>query len=128
MAIMMGMAPGSHMTMSDVLAALKGFSLEELDRVVAAAEQERQAKREAARKALLEEMRSKAQALGLSLEGLLQVTQPEEAPARGRRAPVRPKYRHPGTGETWSGRGSAPAWLRRLEQDGRSREDFAVGN
>ncbi|MDT8843794.1 H-NS histone family protein [Paraburkholderia fungorum] len=26
--------------------------------------------------------------------------------------PVAPKYRHPETGETWSGRGRAPRWLK----------------
>ncbi|WP_454875514.1 H-NS histone family protein [Paraburkholderia xenovorans] len=28
------------------------------------------------------------------------------------RVPVAPKYRHPETGETWSGRGRAPRWLK----------------
>ena len=114
------------MTASDVLASLKGLSLEELDRVVAAAEGERQAKRDAARRTLLEEVRAKAAALGLSLEGLLQGAQQDSPPLKGTRGPVRPKYRHPETGETWSGRGSAPGWLKRLEDEGRSREEFAV--
>lgn len=26
-------------------------------------------------------------------------------------APVKPKYRHPVTGETWSGRGRSPKWV-----------------
>jgi DNA-binding protein H-NS len=116
------------MTASDVLAALKGFSLEELDKVVAAAEQERHAKRDAARKALLDEVRAKAQALGISLEGLLQGVQQDDVSPKGARNPVRAKYRHPETGETWSGRGSAPGWLKRLEAEGRSRGEFAVGS
>lgn len=29
----------------------------------------------------------------------------------GRRKPVEPKYRHPVTGQTWSGRGKRPAWV-----------------
>jgi DNA-binding protein H-NS len=115
------------MTASDVLAALRGLSIEDLDRVVAAAEGERQAKRDAAKKALLEEVRAKAGVLGLSLEGLLQGAQENDAPAKRTRAPVRPKYRHSETGETWSGRGSAPAWLTRLEEQGRRREEFALG-
>jgi DNA-binding protein H-NS len=114
------------MTASDVLASLKGLSLEELDRVVSAAEGERQAKRDAARRTLLEEVRAKAAALGLSLEGLLQGAQQDSPPLKGTRGPARPKYRHPETGETWSGRGSAPGWLKRLEDEGRSREEFAV--
>ena len=115
------------MTASDVLASLKGLSLEELDRVVAAAEGERQAKRDAARRTLLEEVKAKAAALGISLESLLQGAQEDSPPSKGTRGPVRPKYRHQETGETWSGRGSAPGWLRCLEEAGRSREEFAVG-
>lgn len=114
------------MTLSEILAALKELSLEELERVAAAAEQERQAKREAARKALLDEVKARATALGLSLESLLQVAQQDGQGAKAPRASVRPKYRHPDTGETWSGRGSAPAWLRRLEEAGRSRQEFAT--
>jgi DNA-binding protein H-NS len=29
--------------------------------------------------------------------------------------PVEPKYRHPVTGETWAGRGLAPAWIANAE-------------
>jgi DNA-binding protein H-NS len=123
----MTMTTESKMKTPDVLAALKGFSLEELDRVVAVAEQERQVKRDSARKALLDEVRTKAQALGLSLESLLEGAQQDGSRPKGTRAPVRPKYRHPETGETWSGRGSAPGWLKRLEEEGRRREEFAAG-
>ena len=34
---------------------------------------------------------------------------------------VAAKYRHPQTGETWSGRGRTPKWL-----DGKNKDDFAV--
>lgn len=127
MAFTMTMVTESKMKTPDILAALKGFSLEELDKVVAAAEQERQVKRDSARKALLDEVRTKAQALGLSLESLLEGAQQDGSRPKGTRAPVRPKYRHPETGETWSGRGSAPGWLKRLEEEGRRREEFAAG-
>ncbi|WP_432262803.1 H-NS histone family protein [Cupriavidus sp. TMH.W2] len=30
---------------------------------------------------------------------------------KAEKAPLPPKYRNPKTGETWSGRGRAPAWL-----------------
>lgn len=38
------------------------------------------------------------------------------------RPPVKPKYRDPETGQTWSGRGREPKWLQ-----GKNREDFAIG-
>lgn len=39
---------------------------------------------------------------------------------------VAPKYRHPKTGETWSGRGKAPRWLVAEESSGASRDSFLI--
>lgn len=39
---------------------------------------------------------------------------------------VSPKYKHPTTGETWSGRGLKPNWLRAAIMQGRQVEEFAV--
>ena len=39
---------------------------------------------------------------------------------------VAPKYRHPKTGETWSGRGKAPRWLTAAEADGAKRDSFLI--
>ena len=41
------------------------------------------------------------------------------------RGPAPVKYRGP-EGETWSGRGRAPGWIRVVEQIGGSRKDFLV--
>ena len=43
----------------------------------------------------------------------------QRTPARKRALP--PKYRNPKTGETWSGRGRAPAWL-----TGKNRDRFLI--
>ncbi|MNX91908.1 H-NS histone family protein [compost metagenome] len=51
------------------------------------------------------------------------------APARAANAAKRavaPKYRHPQTGETWSGRGKAPRWLAAEEAAGATRESFLI--
>jgi DNA-binding protein H-NS len=40
--------------------------------------------------------------------------------------PVAPKYRHPQTGETWSGRGKAPRWLMAAEAAGAARDSFLI--
>lgn len=45
---------------------------------------------------------------------------------RGPRGPVPPKYRHPDTGETWTGRGKAPRWVTEAEAAGRSRDEFLI--
>ncbi|AEE68115.1 DNA-binding protein (histone) [Bordetella pertussis] len=39
---------------------------------------------------------------------------------------VAPKYRHPQTGETWSGRGKAPRWLAAEEAAGAKRDSFLI--
>ena len=39
---------------------------------------------------------------------------------------VAPKYRHPKTGETWSGRGGVAGWLAREIKGGKKREDFLI--
>lgn len=41
-------------------------------------------------------------------------------------AKVPAKYRHPSTGETWSGRGIKPKWLQNEINGGKALEDFAV--
>jgi DNA-binding protein H-NS len=39
---------------------------------------------------------------------------------------VAPKYRHPKTGETWSGRGGVAGWLAQEIKNGKKREDFLI--
>jgi DNA-binding protein H-NS len=39
---------------------------------------------------------------------------------------VAPKYRHPQTGETWSGRGGVAGWLAREIKSGKKRDDFLI--
>jgi DNA-binding protein H-NS len=83
-------------------------------------EQMRQRKLADAKAALLEEMRGKASELGLTLNYVFPTRrQRKSKPA------VSVKYRSP-DGETWSGRGHAPLWLRQLELQGRKREEFIV--
>ena len=48
-----------------------------------------------------------------------------DSPASGR-SKVAAKYRDPNTGETWSGRGLMPKWLRAAVDAGHSRDEFAV--
>ena len=39
---------------------------------------------------------------------------------------VAAKYRHPETGQTWSGRGILPKWMTEEIARGKTREDFAI--
>lgn len=40
--------------------------------------------------------------------------------------PVPAKYRHPESGETWTGRGKAPRWITTAEVQGQKRDDFLI--
>jgi DNA-binding protein H-NS len=42
------------------------------------------------------------------------------------RKPVPVKYRHPGTGDTWTGRGRSPRWIVEAEKSGVDRSTYAV--
>ncbi|AZY49464.1 H-NS histone family protein [Bordetella avium] len=49
-----------------------------------------------------------------------------KATSDGSKRAVAPKYLHPQTGETWSGRGKAPRWLVAEEGNGASRDSFLI--
>ena len=53
---------------------------------------------------------------------------PSTPAARGPKAggKVAPKYRHPGTGETWTGRGLQPKWLKAELAQGKKLSDFTI--
>ncbi len=61
---------------------------------------------------------------GLSLADL--GTRSAAASPRKAMGKVAAKYRNPATGDTWSGRGLKPNWLRAALEAGRKIEDFAV--
>jgi DNA-binding protein H-NS len=59
------------------------------------------------------------------LGGRTPATAPKTARAAGGRK-VAAKYRDPATGDTWSGRGLQPNWLKAALAAGRSLADFAL--
>jgi DNA-binding protein H-NS len=48
------------------------------------------------------------------------------APAGASGRKVAPKYRNPATGETWTGRGLQPNWLKTALASGKQLSDFAI--
>jgi len=84
------------------------------------AEKQRENKLAEAKAAVLEEMKGKLSALGLTLNDVVPSRRPRKT-----KPTVSVKYRSP-DGETWSGRGHAPLWLRQLELQGHKREEYAV--
>jgi DNA-binding protein H-NS len=55
--------------------------------------------------------------------GMKSAAAPKAQSSRGK---VAPKYRHPETGETWTGRGLQPKWLKNALAQGRKISDFAL--
>jgi len=55
-------------------------------------------------------------------------TGPDEQATRSpaRRSKAVPKYRDPGTGLTWSGRGMTPRWLAAAISEGMRKDDFLI--
>ena len=97
----------------------------ELREVRDLAEQKRQTKLANTKDQLLEHMRHHFDELGID-PNEVEVTFIRPRKSRrdiGRTLPV--KYRSP-QGDTWTGRGSIPAWLQALEEQGYSRDDFRV--
>ena len=112
----------------DVIPLLENLTVGDLDKIIAAAERQREAKRESGKRELIEEFRARAEALGLSLDELAANSSKAGRPS-GKSPPAQSpaaKYRNPETGETWSGRGRAPKWLTLAERLGRVREEFAA--
>ena len=104
---------------------LDHLTVAELTEVIRKAEALRQEKQEEAKAALLMKWQAEAAENGLPLEAVLAGQQPAQGQGRkvrrGTGAKVAAKFRNPETGETWSGRGREPKWLK-----GKNREEFKV--
>lgn len=87
-------------------------------------------KQEEARAALVAKWRAEAAENNIPFKSLLPAlgrAAPAAAAGRGRKAKpddapkAAPKFRDPATGETWTGRGRAPGWIK-----GKNRDDFRI--
>jgi DNA-binding protein H-NS len=107
----------SNKSVEEIFATL---TPQELVTVRDLAEKTRESKLTEAKAAVLEEMKGKLSALGLSINDVVPSRRPRKT-----KSTVSVKYRSP-DGETWSGRGHAPLWLRQLELQGHNREEYAV--
>ncbi|WP_081821710.1 H-NS family nucleoid-associated regulatory protein [Achromobacter sp. DH1f] len=56
------------------------------------------------------------------------VLKPLNRTRTGPKTKVAPKYRHPGTGESWAGRGRPPRWLVAAVAEGADRDSFLIAN
>jgi DNA-binding protein H-NS len=126
--------PSSAEPRGSVLAMLDKMDVPELTGLIQAAEEKRREKLHAAKQELVAEFRARAAGLGIALESLFpQAAGAAQGPSGqgGRKMrsdagqKLTPRYRGP-NGEEWAGRGRPPSWLTALEEQGRTREEFAV--
>jgi DNA-binding protein H-NS len=103
----------------DIEHLLDDLTVQELRTVRVLAGKKQKEKLADAKTAVLAEIEGRVKALGLRLKDVF----PSHKMNTKAILPV--KYRSP-TGETWSGRGHAPTWLRTLEAAGHTREEFRV--
>ncbi|MCE2944026.1 MAG: H-NS family nucleoid-associated regulatory protein [Lysobacteraceae bacterium] len=118
---------------------LDGLSPKELDALISKAKQRKQtlAKR-SSQAEVSKALAAVAKKHGWTLAELFGAAAPKAAkagkPAAAPKArksttkgtKVAAKYRHPETGQTWSGRGILPKWMAEEIAKGKKREDFAI--
>lgn len=105
----------------------------ELKKQIAELERRAEEARRAELASVLSEMRVKikeygitAADLGFNLYTADREASSEKKDAGAGRKHVEPKYLNPATGETWTGRGRAPAWMALALEQGHTKEDFLI--
>ena len=98
----------------------------ELDELIKASTARKNEEIAGARASFLDEVKTKAANLGMSLADLVGLGSGKAAKSQTPRTTTTPKYRDPETGATWSGRGYPAKWITDYEAKGRKREEFAV--
>lgn len=120
---------------------LDSLPLEELSELLQRVQSALHKKEQARVKELRDQARSLAKSQGVSVEALLGIEKSGAAPnqtgkrrpekpkakKKGSRRPVPAKFRNPNKpGETWSGRGQMPRWMREHVENGAKKEDFLI--
>lgn len=64
---------------------------------------------------------------GIALDEVFGGARGPRAGKGSRGGKVKPKYRNPATGDTWSGRGKRPRWFAAALAAGKKEKDFLIG-
>ena len=97
-------------------------SYKELLSQIEVLKQQAESQRKAEIASVVTDIRAKMQEYGISASDL-------GSGGRGSRSKgmtVAAKYRHPQTGETWTGRGKMPKWMQAEVGAGRAKEEFLI--
>jgi DNA-binding protein H-NS len=104
---------------------IDGLSLTDLNELQARINKAIQAKKDDAKVETLQKLKALAVAEGFSLDELVGKGPGGRRQRSDKGVKLRPKYQGP-NGETYTGRGPTPKWLRTLERKGEKREKFLV--
>ena len=102
------------------------LNAQDLIKVRTLADDLRLGKMEEAKNALATNIQAECEELGLSPEEVLGIKRGRGG-RRENTTAISIKYRGPQR-ETWTGRGIAPLWLRKLEDEGHDREEYRVAD
>lgn len=111
--------------MAAKLPNVDGLSLSDLNELLARVNKAIQAKKDDARQETLHKLKQLAVAEGFSLDELVGKGQGGRRQRSDKGIKLKPKYVGL-NGETYTGRGPTPKWLRTLERKGEKREKFLV--
>lgn len=111
--------------MATRLPNIDGLSLTDLNELQVRVSKAIQAKKENAKVETLQKLKALAVSEGYSLDELLGKGPAGRRQRSDKGVKLRPKYMGP-NGETYTGRGPTPKWLRSLERKGEKREKFLV--
>lgn len=111
--------------MAAKLPNIDGLSLSDLNELLARVNRAIQAKKDEARSETLHKLKALAVQEGFSLDELVGKGASGRRQRSDKGVKLKPKYVGP-NGETYTGRGPTPKWLRTLERKGEKREKFLV--
>ena len=102
---------------SEIAEELTAQQLKQVREII---EEKRREKIDEATEQVIARMREEFAQLDLDFDEVMGVRR-----GRHKRAVLPPRYINP-TGETWSGRGAPPQWIRDYEESGGKREDYLI--
>jgi DNA-binding protein H-NS len=111
--------------MAAKLPNIDGLSLSDLNELLARVNRAIQGKKDEARQETLQKLKQLAVAEGFSLDELVGKGHGGRRQRSDKGVKLKAKYVGP-NGETYTGRGPTPKWLRTLERKGEKREKFLV--
>ena len=111
--------------MASRLPNIDNLSLNDLNELHARVSRAIQGKKDEAKVETLQKLKALAVAEGFSLDELVGKGPGGRRQRSDKGVKLRPKYMGP-NGETYTGRGPTPKWLRTLERKGEKREKFLV--